>query len=204
MMTSMAWATTMIAFFLAVRAAVAAPFHDVPVVEGLEVAVVADGCPGAFGQDRLEMLVAVAGFAGAAFPGGFVVARADPGPGGQVGGVAEELGDVRPDLGDHRGGGQRADPGGGGQQVPLGVKGRHHRLDLRVQLSDHLIEVADVVQVQAAHQGMMVTEPAFQRHGQVRDLGAHLAPGQVGQHSGAAFPVDQRLAHRPAGLGGDG
>ena len=121
-----------------------------------------------------------------------------------MGGVAEELLDVRPDLGDHRGGGQHPDPGGGGQQVPLGAKGRHHRLDLRVQLRDHRIEVADMVQVQAAHQGMMVTEPALQRHGQVRDLGPHRALGQVRQHRGAAFPVDQRLDHRPPGLGGDG
>jgi hypothetical protein len=71
-------------------AAVAAPFHDVPVVEGFEVAVVAGSRPGAFDQDRLEMLVAVAGLAGVAFPGGFVVARADPGPGGQVGRVGKE------------------------------------------------------------------------------------------------------------------
>jgi len=48
MMTIRAWATTMMAFFLRGGAAVAAPFHDVPVVEGLEVAVVADRGPGAF------------------------------------------------------------------------------------------------------------------------------------------------------------
>jgi hypothetical protein len=45
-------------FLLGELAAVAAPFHDVPVVEGLEVAGMADCCPGAFHQDGLEVLVA--------------------------------------------------------------------------------------------------------------------------------------------------
>ncbi len=53
--------------------------------------VVADRGPGGLDQDRLEMLVAVAAPAVAAFAGGLVVARADPGPGGQAGGVGEEL-----------------------------------------------------------------------------------------------------------------
>src|ERR1700722_31178 len=46
-------------------AAVAAPFHDVPVVEGFEVAVVADRGPGALHQDGLQVLVALAPPAGA-------------------------------------------------------------------------------------------------------------------------------------------
>src|SRR5260370_27516387 len=41
-------------FLLGIGAAVAAPFHDMPVVEGLEVAVVADRGPGCLDQDRLE------------------------------------------------------------------------------------------------------------------------------------------------------
>ena len=49
--------------------AVAAPFHDVPVVEGLEVAVVADRGPGALDQDGLEVLVAFPALAGAVLPG---------------------------------------------------------------------------------------------------------------------------------------
>ena len=88
-----------------------------PVVEGLEVAVVADRGPGCLDQDWLEMLVAMAAPAGTAFPRGFVVARADPGPGGQVGGVREVPADVRSGLGDDRGGRARiavlaADTGG--------------------------------------------------------------------------------------------
>jgi hypothetical protein len=56
-------------FLLGERAAVPAPFHDVPVVEGLEVAVVTDRGPGGFDQDRLEVQVAVAAPAWAPFPG---------------------------------------------------------------------------------------------------------------------------------------
>jgi len=70
------------------------------------------------------------------------------------------------------------------------AKGLHHHLDLGVQPGEHRLQVIDVVQVQPAHQGVMVTEPALQRHGQVRDLRAHLAPGQIGQDRAAAFPVD--------------
>jgi hypothetical protein len=54
------------------------------------------------------MLVAVPAPARPAFPGRFVVARAQARPGRQVGGVREVPGDVRADLGDDRGRGQRA------------------------------------------------------------------------------------------------
>jgi hypothetical protein len=169
---------------------------------------VADRRPGALDQDGLQVLVALAPPAGAAFPGGFVITRAQPGPGRQVRGIGEVLPDVGAGLGDDRGGGQQADPGGRGQQLPGGAKGGHHRLDLGVQPGGHRLQVIDVIQVQAAHQGVMVPEPALQGHRQVRDLGPHLALGQLGQDRAAALPVDQRLDHRPPGLrrdrGGDG
>jgi hypothetical protein len=117
--------------------------------------------------------------------------------------VGEELPDGDADLGDHGGGGVSADPRDGSQQVPPALKGLHHLLDPGVQPGDRRFQVVDVVQVQAAHQGVVVTEAAFQRHGQVRDLGPHRALGQLGQDRAAAFPVDQRLDHRPPGLGGD-
>ena len=60
-----------------------------------------------------------------------------------------------------------------------------------------------MVQVQAALQRVVIAEPAFQGHGQVRDLSPDRL-GQPGQNRAAAFPVDQRLDHRPPGLGGDG
>ena len=107
-------------------------------------------------------------------------------------------------LGDDRGGGQRADAGDRGQQVPGGAKGRHHRLDLRVQLRDHRLQVIDVVQVQPAHQRVVLAEAALQRHRQVRDLRPHPADRQLRQHLRAALPVNERLDHRPPGLGDDG
>src|ERR1700745_3907075 len=56
-------------FLLGELAAVAAPFHYVPVVEGFEVAVVAGRGPGALDQDGLQVLVAFAPPAGAPPPG---------------------------------------------------------------------------------------------------------------------------------------
>ena len=53
-----------------------------------------------------------------------------------------------------------------------------------------------MVQVQLAHQRVMVPEAAFQRLRQVADLGAHDAPGQLGEHLAAALPIDQRPDHR--------
>ena len=118
-----------------------------------------------------------------------------------MGTAGEELSDGDADLGNHRGGSQRADPGSAGQQLPLGPKGGHHRLDLRVQPGDHRLQVVNVIQMQPTHQRMMIAEPALQRHRQVRDLGTHLAFGQLSQDRPAAFPVDERLDHRPPGLG---
>ncbi len=46
------------------------------------------------------------------------------------------------------------------QQVPGGAKGLHHLLGLRDQLDEHGFQVAGVVQVQPAQEGMMVTEQA--------------------------------------------
>src|SRR5690348_4355862 len=69
-------------FLLGGLAAVAAPFHDVPVVEGSEVALVADRRPGALHQQGLQVLVAVAAPAGAVLAGRFAGAGAQPGPGG--------------------------------------------------------------------------------------------------------------------------
>jgi hypothetical protein len=76
MMTIIAWGDHDDGFLLGGGAAVAAPFHHVPVVEGFEVAVVADCGPGAFDQDGLQVLVALAPPAGVALAGGFVVAGA--------------------------------------------------------------------------------------------------------------------------------
>ena len=113
-----------------------------------------------------------------------------------MGAGGEELSRAGADLGDDRRGGCRADPGDGGQQAPLAGGRDHHRLDLGVQLGDHLVQVGDVVQVQLAHQRVMIVKAPFQRMRQISDLGAHDAPGQLGEHLAAALPVDQRPDHR--------
>src|SRR6266576_3408147 len=56
-------------FLLRGLAAVAAPFHHVPVVERLEIPVLADRGPGALDQDGLQVRVALAALAGAALAG---------------------------------------------------------------------------------------------------------------------------------------
>ena len=43
----------------------------------------------------------------------------------------------------------------------------------------------DVVQVQLAHQRLMIVEAALQRLREAGDLGARHAPGQIGQHLAA-------------------
>ena len=66
---------------------------------GTDVAAGAPGCPGALGEHRAQRGVALAGLARAVLTGGFVVARAQSGPRGQVrrGG---ESGHIDADLGD--------------------------------------------------------------------------------------------------------
>ncbi len=111
------------------------------------------------------------------------------------------------DLRDHRRGGQETDPRDRDQQVAGGSKRLHHRLDPRLKLGDCLLQVADVVQVQAAEHRVMLAEPALQRHRQVRDLAPHLPLRQVRQYRAAPLPVNQGLDHLPPGLrrdrGGD-
>lgn len=130
--------------------AVAAPSHDVPVVERLEVALVPDRGPVAFDEDRLEVLVAFPAFPGAVLPGGLVVAGAEPGLGRQVRRVGEVPADVRAGIGDDGSGRQRPDPGDVDQELAGEAKRLHHRLDLRVQLREHAVEVVITVQVSEA------------------------------------------------------
>src|SRR3954470_18129178 len=72
----------------------------------------AGGGPGALGEDVLQPDIAVGGLARAAFAAGDVVARADPGPGGQVR-RGREAAHLHADLGDDAFGGPLADPGDG-------------------------------------------------------------------------------------------
>ena len=54
-----------------------------------------------------------------------------------------------------------------------------------------------MVQMQPAHQRVVVIEAAFQRPLQVRDFRPHPAFGQLGEHAWAAFAIDECLHHRP-------
>ena len=56
-----------------------------------------------------------------------------------------------------------------------------------------------MVEVEPAEQGVVVGEPAGQRLGQVADLLAQHAAGQVSQHRRVTLAGDQRFDHRPAG-----
>src|SRR6478609_12194726 len=75
--------------------------------------------------------------------------------------------DVGAGFGNDRCGGERSDAGDGGQQLALGPKRLHHVLDLGVEPGDHLLEVVEMVQMQSAHQRVVVIEAAFQRPLQV-------------------------------------
>jgi hypothetical protein len=72
--------------------------------------------------------VAVAGLAGFAFPGGFVMAGADSGPGGEVGGGAEPA-HITTGLGDDHLSGGLADPGNGLKPLKLAGERAHPLLD---------------------------------------------------------------------------
>jgi len=83
------------------------------------------------------------------------------------------------------------------------------RCDLGVQAGHRLAEGLDAVQVQPAHQRVVIGEPAGQGHRQVGHLpgGPQPALGQIGEHRAAALAVDQRLDHRrrryPGNIGHD-
>jgi hypothetical protein len=70
--------------------------------------------------------------------------------------------------------------------------------DQDVQLSDAGGEMIVGVQVQPAHLGVGIVEPAVAGHLQRVNLGAQPLPGQVRQHAWVALAGDQRLDHVPA------
>ena len=120
MITMRVWATAMAAFpppFLPNR-------RWQPAELGADVGAGPACRPGALGEDVADLGVALAGAPGLVSPGGFVVARAQPGPGRQVrrGG---EPGHVHPDLGDDHLGGPFTDSRDRPQQrAAAGRKGR--------------------------------------------------------------------------------
>ena len=73
---------------------------------------------------------------------------------------------------------------------PLGqvLQRRVERVDVREQLRDH-----DPV--------MLDREPALKRVFELRDLGSHLALGELGELLGVGDPGEERFEHRASGLG---
>ena len=120
--------------------------------------------------------------AGSLFAAGDVVARAHPGPRGEVSG-GREPGHVDADLGDDALGGPFADPGDRVEPVTGLAERGDHPVDLDVERGDRRFEVVDVVEDDPQHRGVMVPEPAAQRLAQLRDLLAQHALGQLGEHA---------------------
>src|SRR5436305_880964 len=193
---------------------VADPAGESPELGGQVGVVGAGGGPGALGEDVAQPHVAVGGLARAAFAAGDVVARADPGPGGQVG-SGRKAGHVGADLGEDALGGPLADRGDGVEPVTglgerdaglAGVLGEQI-VDALVQPRDRALQVGEVVQAEPDQQGVVVTEAAAQCLAQLGELLAQQALGQLGEDVGVALAGDQGGQHRPAGdaehLGGD-
>ena len=205
MITRMACATTMMAFFLASLRAVAAPFHDVPVIEGLEVTVVADRRPGALDQDGTAGAGCLCGAvsrggacpADSWLPGHIPAQEARCAASGKYARTSAPISEMTPAAA------SEPMPGMVLSRSLAARKGSIISSICASSLREHGFQVVDVVQVQPAQEGMMLTEPAFQGHRQVRDLRPHPAVRQLREDRRAALPVDERLDHRPPGLGGD-
>lgn len=112
-----------------------------------------------------------------------------------------EAGHVGAGLGDDRLGGALADAGNGLQAgEDVGVVGGQLG-DAVVKVADGVVEPVDVVQELAQLGGVVVAEAGVERPDELGDLAAQSPLGQVGEHHGVALAGDQRLDHRPAGLG---
>ena len=108
----------------------------------------------------------------------------------------------RADLGQPRAGHRVAEPGDRFQQACLPLVRGGLGSDLFLQAGDRRVEQRDPVQVQPAQHRMMISEPAGESLGQVRQLarGPHPAYRQVRQHLPAPLPIDQRFDHQPRRL----
>ena len=117
--------------------------------------------------------------------------------------VGEEFIRAGSDLGEDGRGAGRPEPRDGLQELALPGERDHHLFHLGVAPGDHRIEVVEVFQMQLAHQRVMGIEAALEGQGEVSDLRTHPAQGQIGEHRGAAFSVDESFDHRPTRDGAD-
>jgi hypothetical protein len=148
-------------------------------------------------EDLAEPSIAVVGGAGSSFAAGDVVAGTDTGPRGEVGGGREAT-HVDADLGDDALGCPSADANDRVETVAGLSERRHHSIDLLVESSDGRLEVLDVVERDRQHRGVVLAEAAAQCLAQLWDLLAQARSGQVGEHLGVTFTVDQRPQHQTA------
>ena len=74
------------------------------------------------------------------------------------------------------------------------------RLDHGGELGDRLVEVVDVGEDAADDQRVLCVEAALERLAQLRQLGAQLALGELGEHVWVGGAGDQGGEHRAAAL----
>jgi hypothetical protein len=130
------------------------------------------------------------------FAGRFVHPWRHAGPRGQLR-RGREAGHVRAGLGDDHLRDLLSYARNGLQQFqlvrPRGERGGEHSIEFGEGVLDQL----QAVQHGAGQLGVARVEMPGQRLGQGRDLGAHLAAGQFGQHRRITLAGDQRVQHRP-------
>src|SRR3954449_13385966 len=114
-----------------------------------------------------------------ALPAVLFVARADPGPGGEVGGGGK-VAHLHADLGDDHLGGAGVDAVDGVEQLDLAAVGGQLLVDADVQVGEHGADRVDVGQDHPGEEGVVLGEAPGQRLGQGGDLDAQPAPGQLG------------------------
>src|SRR3954469_482746 len=179
----------------------AATRDDTPVAGSQVGALAAGGVDRDLAQDGFEPRVTVPGRGWDTAGAGLVVARAHPGPGGQVRGGTES-GRVGADLSEDDLGGAAADRGDGLDQVELPAKGLHLPVDLVAEPLFHRGARVDAVQHRPSQEGVVLTEAAGECLCQQCAFAPHPGQGEISQCLRVAFPADQRFQHRPGRLTG--
>ncbi len=133
------------------------------------------------------------------FPADSLDDRGELGPGGQVAG-GREAGHVHPDLGDDRRGGDPADAGDRVQaRQPASAKGAIRSSILASTAAMSASRASMRASIVASRKAWWSLNRPTNASSQVRDLGAHPGPGQLGQHLRVPLAGDQRGHHVPAG-----
>jgi len=109
-----------------------------------------------------------------------------------------EPGHVSSGSGGDDAGGQGADAGDRADELAEGAEGLHRFFDPLGDLADRGGVLAGEVRVHPCEEGVAGAEAAGQRPGQLGDLRAQPAPGQVRHPRRVAAAGDQRLRHRAA------